>query len=351
MTVSYGGSSITFDDGSTVSSGWNGFRNRFINGAMMVDQRASGNVGYANTTTSGFVSVDRVGHNNQSGANITIQQVSTAPTGFTKSLKLTVTAANASLSSGQFTRWYSGFEGLNMADLGWGTAAAQPITISFWVQCSVTGLHSITIQGHTDTGTISAYAATYTINSANTWEYKTITIPGATTGTWRTDSNTWGYLTIGHGSGSTGLGTANTWLTGLSGYINQASGTVNVLGTVGNTFFITGLQVERGSNASSFEYRPYGTELALCQRYFWYGVATLYGFNYDGGNVPKGDHITFPNTMRVAPTLTMGSSITSSYTNSPGAAYIQDNGFIYYANITTNATYVASNYFSASSEL
>jgi hypothetical protein len=236
MSVSYGGSSITFEDGSIVSSGSQGFKNKFINGAMTIDQRASGNVAFANTGTSGYVTVDRFGYNNQSGANLTLQQSTTsggaAAAGFTKSLKLTVTAANASLTSGQFTRFFSGFEGLNMADLAWGTADAKPITLSFWVRSSVVGLHSIVIQGYLVT-TISAYAGTYTINAADTWEYKTITIPGATTGTWATNNDAWGYMTIGHGSGSAGgLITANTWVTGQSGYANQATGTVS-----GDDFF------------------------------------------------------------------------------------------------------------------
>jgi hypothetical protein len=273
MSVSYGGDSITFADGSIVASGSQGFKNKFINGAMTIDQRASGNLAYANTGTSAFVTVDRVAYNNASGANLTLQQSTTsggaAAAGFTKSLKLTVTVANASLTSGQFTRFYSGFEGLNMADLAWGTADAKPITLSFWVRSSVVGLHSIVIQGYLVT-TISAYAGTYTINSADTWEYKTITIPGCTTGTWATDNSQWGYMTIGHGSGSTGLATANTWNTGLSGYVNQASGTVSVLGTVGATWYITGLQVEKGSTASSFEFRSIQKELMLCQRYLPY---------------------------------------------------------------------------------
>jgi hypothetical protein len=311
MSVSYGGDSITFADGSIVSSGSQGFKNKFINGAMTIDQRASGNVGFANTGTSGFVTVDRVAYNNASGANLTLQQSTTsggaAAAGFTKSLKLTVTANNASLSSGQFSRFFSGFEGLNMADLAWGTADAKPITLSFWVRSSVVGLHSIVIQGYLVT-TISAYAGTYTINAADTWEYKTITIPGATTGTWATDNSQWGYMTIGHGSGSAGgLITANTWVTGQSGYANQATGTVSVLGTVGATWYITGLQVEKGSTASSFEFRSIQKELMLCQRYYWRETTAGSNYTWASGFIPTSTifrgYKQFPVPMRAAPTL------------------------------------------------
>jgi hypothetical protein len=332
MSVSYGGSSITFEDGSIVSSGSQGFKNKFINGAMTIDQRASGNVAFANTGTSGFVTVDRFGYNNQSGANLTLQQSTTsggaAAAGFTKSLKLTVTANNASLTSGQFTRFFSGFEGLNMADLAWGTADAKPITLSFWVRSSVVGLHSIVIQGYLVT-TISAYAGTYTINSADTWEYKTITIPGATTGTWATDNSQWGYMTIGHGSGSAGgLITANTWVTGQSGYANQATGTVSVLGTVGATWYITGLQVEKGSTASSFEFRSHQKELMLCQRYTYRHsaegdidtYAPLGQGRYFGTNAAQ-LYVPFKVTMRTSP-----SSVTQF-----GNIAVNDTGFSAFA--------------------
>jgi hypothetical protein len=303
MSVTYGGDSITFGDGSIVSSGSQGFKNKIINGHMMIDQRASGNLAYANTGTNGFVTVDRIAYNNQSGASLTLQQSTTsggaAAAGFTKSLKLTVTAANASLTSGQFTRFYSGFEGLNMADLAWGTADAKPITLSFWVRSSVVGLHSIVIQGYLVT-TISAYAGTYTINTADTWEYKTITIPGATTGTWATDNSQWGYMTIGHGSGSAGgLIAANTWVTGQSGYANQATGTVSVLGTVGATFYITGIQLEKGTTASSFEFRSYQKELILCQRYFQIAARGTQGSNYSTDSALMGFY--FPVQMRTNP--------------------------------------------------
>jgi hypothetical protein len=311
MSVSYGGDSITFADGSIVASGSQGFKNKFINGAMTIDQRAAGSLGYANTGTSAIVSVDRIFYNNQSGANLTLQQSTTsggaAAAGFTKSLKLTVTAANASLTSGQFFRLFSGFEGLNMADLAWGTADAKPITLSFWVRSSVVGLHSIVIQGYLVT-TISAYAGTYTINSADTWEYKTITIPGATTGTWATDNSQWGYMTIGHGSGSAGgLIAANTWVTGQSGYANQATGTVSVLGTVGATWYITGLQVEKGSTASSFEFRSQQKELMLCQRYYQKLGLKNNAYLGAGNTQTTGQgavYVKYAMTMRASPTGT-----------------------------------------------
>ena len=179
MSVSYGGDSITFADNSTISSGWTGFKNRVINGGMVIDQRNNG----ASTTGSNTLvfSSDRWASFEDSDGVLTLQRSSQAPTGFANSIVATTTTADSSLASNQRAVIVHRIEGYNIADLKWGTAQAQPVTLSFWVRCSLTGTF-----GGTLTNTARAYPFTYTISNADTWEYKTITIPGDTSGTFGT---------------------------------------------------------------------------------------------------------------------------------------------------------------------
>ena len=295
MSVSYGGSSITFEDGSTVSSGWTGFKNRVHNGAMLIDQRATG------TSTNGGYAVDRFYALQGTSGTFTAAQSSEAPVGFSKSMVFTVGSAGTA-SATQQVRITQAFEGLNMADLDWGKNTAKALTISFWVRSSVTGTYCVAI--HNDGGN-RAYIREYTISSANTWEQKSVTIPGCTDGTWPVTNARWGTLKFDLGSGSDRLGTAGSWLTGAE--YAKTSNQVNFINNAGATFYLTGVQVELGSTASSFEYRPYGTELALCQRYYFrknisltndyftilqaYNTSSAYGKLFD-----------LPVTMRATPT-------------------------------------------------
>jgi len=262
MSVSYGGSSITFEDGSIVSSGSAGFKNKIINGAMMIDQR---NAGASYSAVDGGFSVDRwkvasYDSSAQTG-KFTVQQSSTVPTGFSKSLLVTSSAAT-SLGSGAIY-WIGQFiEGFNTADLDFGLATAKTVTLSFWVRSSLTGTFAGSILNN---GNDRSYPFTYTINSANTFEYKTVTITGDTSGTWPTDSSIGLRVLFNLGQGSTYSRTANTW---ASGYYGSVTGTTNLLATSGATLYITGVQLEKGTTASSFEFRSYGKELMLCQRYF-----------------------------------------------------------------------------------
>ena len=254
--------------GSYGTGGFVGMKNRIINGAMVIDQRNAG----ASVTVNGAAvyTVDRwQAHDTTDGA-YTAQQSSTAPAGFVKSLLLTVTSADTSLGATQYAFLTQPIEGFNIADLGWGTANAQTITISFWVRSSLTGTFGGALRN--DSGSRS-YPFTYTISSANTFEYKTITITGDTTGTWETTNLSGILLSFGLGVGSTYSGTAGAWAAG--NYLS-ATGATSVVGTNGATFYITGVQLEKGSTATSFDYRPYGTELALCQRYYEssFGVTT-----------------------------------------------------------------------------
>ena len=290
MSVSYGGDSITFADGSVQSGGWTGMRNRIINGAMVIDQRNTGAAVTTNTYCPDRWRVEQV-----SDGTFSAQQVSDAPTGFVKSLKWTTTTADSSLAATQYATVRQGIEGYNTADLMWGTANAQAITISFWVKSSLTG----TFGGIAGNNAFNrSYPFTYSINSANTWEQKTVTISGDTSGTWETTNSAGIQLYFGLGVGSTYSGTAGAW-TGSS--LISVTGAVSVIGTLNATWQITGVQLERGSTASSFEYRPYGTELALCQRYY---EKVLVYLRVDHLNFAMGAASYFKVMKRAVPTVT-----------------------------------------------
>jgi len=235
------------------------FRNRIINGGMMIDQRNAG--ASVTPTTTGYL-IDRW----QTACNIaskaSFDQTSTAPTGFTNSMLITSLSAY-SVAAGDILTYRQQIEGFNIADLGWGTASAATVTVSFWVRSSLTGTFGGSVKNG---GSTRSYPFTYTISVADTWEQKTVIIAGDTTGTWPTDNTSGLILSFGLGVGSTTSGTAGAW---AGANYNSATGATSVVGTNGATFYITGVQLEKGSTATSFDYRPYGTELQLCQRYFW----------------------------------------------------------------------------------
>jgi hypothetical protein len=241
-----------------------GMRNRIINGDMRIDQR---NAGASVGTASGVsvYTVDRFAAIYSQTSKFTIQQNAasvTPPAGFTNYLGATSSSAY-SVGSTDFFVIRQAIEGLNVADLAWGTANAATVTLSFWVRSSLTGTFGGVIM---NSAANRSYPFTYTINSANTWEKETITIAGDTSGTWLTTNGVGMYVQLGLGVGTTYSGTAGAW-TGTSN-IFSATGATSVVGTNGATFYITGVQLEKGSAATPFDYRPYGTELALCQRYY-----------------------------------------------------------------------------------
>jgi hypothetical protein len=238
---------------------YTGFKNRIINGAMVIDQRNAG----AAVTGDGAYPVDRFQLRNSSDGTVSGQQVSDAPSGFINSFKWTTTAADASLSAAQYTAVYTNIEGLNITDFAWGTASAATVTLSFWVKSSITGTFSGALA---NSAYDRSYPFNYTISVANTWEYKTITIPGDTSGTWLTTNGLGIRLYMSLGAGSNFTGTAGAW--NATGRTASTTGTTSVIGTLNATWQITGVQLEKGSTATSFDYRPYTTELQLCQRYF-----------------------------------------------------------------------------------
>jgi len=250
--------------GTGTSTGYYGFKNRIINGAMVIDQRNAGASGNTSVYT-----VDRWQYIASQAAKGTWQQNAgsvTPPDGFKNYLGLTSSSAYSVLSSDYFT-FRQSIEGFNAADLGFGTANASSITFSFWVRSSLTGTFGVCFENGLGGASARTFGATYTISTANTWEKKTITIAGDTSGTWASGNTTGLIVDFGLGVGSTyTLPSNNTW-TGSATYLG-ATGATSVVGTNGATFYITGVQLEKGSTATSFDYRPYGTEFQLCQRYF-----------------------------------------------------------------------------------
>ena len=236
------------------------FRNRIINGDMKIDQRNAGASVNPNTSTDVFP-VDRFFVQASQNSKCTAQQSSTAPTGFTKSLLITSSSAYSVGTNDYFDITHK-IEGFNTADLMFGTANAKTITLSFWVRSSLTG----TFGGSFFNNAFNrSYPFSYTISSADTWEQKTVTIAGDTTGTWTTDNTCGLGIAWGLGVGTTYSNTAGAW-TGSGEF--SVTGAVSVVGTSGATFYLTGVQLEVGSVATEFERRPYGTELALAQRYY-----------------------------------------------------------------------------------
>jgi hypothetical protein len=293
------------------TSQYYGFKNRIINGAMVIDQR---NAGSSITPTNGQFSVDRWQFSVSQSSKLTAQQSSTAPAGFTKSLLVTSSSAY-SVSSSDYFGVFQSIEGLNMPDVGFGAAGASNLTLSFWVRSSLTGTFGGVLTNYANNRT---YPFSYTINSANTFEQKTITIAGDTSGTWLTTNSGWGQVWFGLGVGSTYSGAANSWA-GSAYY--SSTGATSVVGTNGATFYITGVQLEKGSTATSFDYRPYGTELMLCQRY--YGTVTT---TVPASSATYVGYIYAKATMRTTPTFVGGSGFTPYASDANGCAAYQSTG-------------------------
>lgn len=305
---------ITNSNGLSGNAIGPGFKNRIINGDMRIDQR---NAGASVTPTTNLTYVlDRWCAVLTASSKYSVQQNAasvTPPTGFTNYLGVTSLSAY-SVASGDLFQIRQVIEGFNTADLAYGTASAKTVTLSFWVRSSLTGTFGGCLNNSAGNRT---YLFQYTISSANTWEYKTVTIAGDTTGTWLTTNGSGIEVRFGLGAGATYSGTANTW-SGSAVY--QPTGAVSVVGTNGATWYITGVQLEVGPSATSFDYRPFGTELALCQRYFQksYDQATVPGTastavgivvgKVSSNTVPDGEPyniVVFPVTMRATPTVTI----------------------------------------------
>jgi len=281
-TAAYMDTSAFYGTGQSAS-----FRNRIINGAMAIDQRSTGALKTFSVNTGGYT-VDRfvVAKTNGWTNGYTAQQVTDAPAGFISSLKLTQGGTADSLASNTYSYIGQFLEGYNMADLGWGTANAKSGTLSFWAKSSIVGNFSFSAYN----GGAQSYVTTYSIPVANTWTYITITIPGPTSGSFDTTNGSSLLLIWGLGINFYTVPAGNSWQSGN----NLGATGAAVLWTTSNaTFQLTGVQFEKGTVATPFEYRPIGTELQLCQRYcrtvmngetagfgFCNGSANFYMFDY-----------------------------------------------------------------------
>jgi hypothetical protein len=309
---------MTTSDGVS-SSGLYGFKNRIINGAMVIDQR---NAGASITPTNTQYSVDRWQGMLNAASKFTLQQTPSATeTGYATRVGAGFTNYLACTSSSAYTvgaaETYSirqNIEGFNFADMAWGTASAKTVTLSFWAYSSLTGTFGGALQNSAYT---RSYPFSFTISSANTWTQISVTIAGDTTGTWIGATNGVGVRVIfSLGSGSTLSGTAGAW---AATEYWSATGATSVVGTNGATFYITGVQLEKGSTATSFDYRPYGTELQLCQRYYWQmnGSSNVISTGFMRSTTVCLGVVQFPVTMRTTASLNINSG-TAYFHFSPG---------------------------------
>jgi hypothetical protein len=320
MSVTLNGSNgITFNDGSsqTAAASPLGLKNRIINGAMVFAQRATtaSNVGSsAYATLDRFVLDTRI--NASPTGSYTQAQSTDAPTGFNYSFSVTVTTAGNSLNSAYGLNLAHFIEGYNIADLGWGTANAKTITLSFWIKSSVTGSYGF---GLINASYGASYVGQYTVSAANTWEYKTVTIPGPTIGTWDATTGRGIQLKLSLGTGSGAVtATPNTWIVGEFVDASSSTASPTFWSTAGAVWKITGVQLEVGSTATPFERRMYGQELALCQRYYYRIKASgtnysMFGPSWNENTTRATGQIKFPVTMRTRPTALEQTGTASNY--------------------------------------
>lgn len=337
-----------------------GRKNLIINGDMQIDQR---NNGSSITPTSdggaSSYSVDRWVARLLQPSKFSLQRSTIAPSGFSNSI-LATSLSSYSVLSTDFFGIAQYIEGLNSYQLNWGTSSAKTVTLSFWVRSSLTGTFGGSLWSYQGGGSPS-YPFSYSISSANTWEYKTITIPGPTSGTWvnTNDGNIVVFFSLG--AGSSRVGTAGSWINAT--YASSTNST-SVVGTNGATFYLTGVQFEEGKVATPFEYLNYGDKLALCQRYF----QTVYASSGYGGNDSTRAQMSanFFVPMRATPTASLSSPATitdslNNFTQSSAAFFATylttTGGFLHLGNftgLTVNRPYLLNTnggYYIFSSEL
>jgi hypothetical protein len=275
-------------------------RNLIINGAMQVAQRGTSAVTV--TSTGEYPNVDRYAAGGNDSSLISVEQSTDAPSGFEYSLKVTSLAASTT-DAADYQFIGQRVEGYNTAQLDWGASGAKTVTVSFYVKCSVTGNIPFVIVNSSDT---RVYAANCTVSSANTWEYKTITVEGDTAGTWLKTNGIGLKIQWYMALGSNFQGTLDQWGTAYG-----ASGQINVCNTNNATFQVTGVQLEVGEQATPFEHRSYGDELRRCQRYAYkIGGSRNDTFGAGQGLYQDGNEFNFgpyfpPVTLRANPSLTV----------------------------------------------
>jgi len=339
-------------------------RNRIINGAMVIDQR---NAGAAITAPAGYFR-DRWKTTNTNSTRWNALATSggvTPPAGFTNYLGVQ-SAGAYSVVSGDTFNFTQSIEGFNVADFGFGAAGAASITVSFWVRSSLTGTFCGSLQNSAQN---RSYVFTFTVNSANTWEQKTVTVVGDTSGTWLTTNGAGLLVNFNLGSGSTFNTTAGSW---QAGEFYGTSGQVNLVATNGATFYITGVQLEVGSVATPFEREIYSNTLAKCQRYyetsFPIGTApansSSFASNYNGtqlGSTSLYVAVCLKASKRTTPSVVIysGNNVASptanqlqfynnagsGWTNTTGATAAATNDNSFYVSATTSGTTAGYSYF------
>ena len=304
-----GGNTATINSMTPTADSLQGFRNRIINGDMRIDQRNNGASISPTSAAYGFA-VDRWPcYNSTAGSKFSIQRSTDAPSTFSNSTLVTSSSAYSVAAGDQFY-FVQFIEGFNSADFAFGTASAKTVTLSFWVKSSLTGTFGGSLM---NSAYNRSYPFSYTISAANTWEQKTVTIAGDTTGTWIGSTNGLGLrVHFGLGIGSTYSGTAGAW---AAAERYAPTGAVSVVGTNGATWYITGVQLEVGSVATPFERIDYGRELAMCQRYYYKITSTTnqLGVGWNQNTTASSVMTTFPVTMRTAPSALEQTGTAANY--------------------------------------
>jgi hypothetical protein len=292
-----------------------GQKNLIINGNMQIAQRGTST---ASITSGGYYTTDRIQFYVATAGTWTMTQDTDVPSGqgFSYSTKVDCTTADASLGANDIIQLAQRIEGRNVQHLKYGTSNAESLTLSFWVKTNKTGTYVAELRAYDASSGTRIIAQNYTVSSADTWEKKTLTYVGDTATAIR-NTNTDGlvlYLWLAAGSTFTSGTLATSWQTYTAG--NRAVNQLNLADSTSNYLNITGIQLEVGENATPFENRMYGTELALCQRYyqksFAYGQAPANGiytygstFTCHTASSGRGAWIHFPVQMRATPSITI----------------------------------------------
>jgi hypothetical protein len=338
-----GSNGVTFNDASLQGAAASPYvlKNRIINGDMRIDQRNAG--ASVTITTDATYTLDRWGAYMSAASKYSVQQNAgsvTPPAGFTNYLGVTSLSAY-SITSTDYFAIAQYIEGYNISDLGFGSASAKTITISFWVRSSLTGTFGGAIR---NSAASRIYPFSYAISAANTWEQKSVTIAGDTTGTWLTTNGIGIAVWFGLGVGSTYSDTAGAWTTKSS--VSSATGATSVVGTNGATFYITGVQLEQNTSATPFERRLYGQELINCQRYYWASSDARMSGYQGASNDLNQQVITFPVAMRSGPSVFVSTAIYPADNNitSISAQNITTTTFTITTNKNTGGGYFYSRY-------
>ena len=320
---------LTDDIKPLLGSSGGGNKNKIINGSMIVSQR-----GTSFAAANNIYTLDRFRLNGSHDGAVTISQSTTSPDGFSKSFKVDVTTADTSIAAGQYIQINNRVEAQDLQDLAYGTSAAKTITVSFYVRSNLTGTYTFAMQQPDNSS--KQVSQTYTINSANTWERKTFTFAGDTSGVINDDNGTGFHLYWNLAIGSTyTTGTSRAAWTGYSNADFAAGHTANLLSSTSNEFYLTGIQLEVSSVVTEFDHASFTDELKRCQRYYYVvgdarddgstGQLAL-GFAYHAGQAETTIH--YP-VMRSAPSLVQatGTDYYGAYNNGGNDTF---NSFLFY---------------------